>query len=99
MTGPTDNGKRAAGAYTPTRRCEGCGERKPKPELIRLVRGGDGILTVNRDGRAQTRGAYVCPSEKCISRALKAGRITRRLSAQITEEFKASVLSELTCDG
>lgn len=83
--------------YTPTRRCEGCGERRPKHELLRAVNDG-GNLLLDPCGKSQSRGAYICRSESCLKKALKSGRMTRRLSAQSTDEFRESVMRLLEKD-
>lgn len=35
----------------PLRRCNGCGESKPKKELVRVVRAGDGTVSLDLDGQ------------------------------------------------
>jgi uncharacterized protein len=59
----------------PQRTCVGCRQKRPKATLVRLVRGGDGRVRVDDNGRAWGRGAYVCPDPGCLERALKAGRL------------------------
>jgi predicted RNA-binding protein YlxR (DUF448 family) len=58
---------------TPTRTCLGCRRRRPKAELLRLVRRPDG--RVESDRAAEGRGAYVCADAECLERALKPGRL------------------------
>jgi predicted RNA-binding protein YlxR (DUF448 family) len=48
---------------------------RAKAELIRLVRDAAGVVTVDRDGRAAGRGAYVCATTECVEKALQAGRL------------------------
>ena len=60
----------------PLRRCNGCGESKPKKELVRVVRAGDGTVSLDLTGKKPGRGAYVCPSAACLAKARKAGRTT-----------------------
>lgn len=48
---------------------------KERGQLIRLVRGEDGTVLVDRRGRLPGRGAYLCPSEACLETALKRGRL------------------------
>ena len=59
--------------HTPTRTCLGCRRRRPKHEMLRLVRRADGH--VDFDGAAHGRGAYVCSDAECLERALKPGRL------------------------
>lgn len=57
----------------PIRTCLGCRCRRPKREMLRLVRATDGRVTV--DDRGPGRGAYVCRDPECQERAFKPGRL------------------------
>ena len=70
----------------PLRRCSGCGESKPKKELVRVVRAPDGSVSLDLKGKQPGRGAYVCPSKACLAKARKAKRFERALEVQIPEE-------------
>ena len=59
----------------PQRTCIGCRKVRPQAELLRLVRGADGRVHVDSGGRAEGRGAYVCPDPGCLGKALSAGRL------------------------
>ena len=70
----------------PLRRCSGCGESKPKKELVRVVRAPDGSVSLDLKGKQPGRGAYVCPSKECLAKARKVKRFERALEVQIPEE-------------
>ena len=59
----------------PQRTCIGCRKVRPQAALLRLVRGPDGRVHVDSDGRAGGRGAYVCLDPGCMGKALHAGRL------------------------
>ena len=59
----------------PQRTCIGCRKVRPKAALVRLVRGADGRVHVDDGGRAEGRGAYVCPDPGCLGKALHPGRL------------------------
>ena len=63
----------------PQRTCIGCRQVKAKAELLRLVRGGDGRVVVDRHRMAAGRGAYTCPTVQCLDKALVVGRLARAL--------------------
>ena len=44
----------------PMRKCVGCGEMKPKKELLRILRTETGEFVVDALGKANGRGAYLC---------------------------------------
>jgi len=60
-------------SHEPMRTCLGCRQRRPKGEMVRLVRRTSGH--VDADGAADGRGAYVCAELECLERALKPGRL------------------------
>lgn len=67
----------------PHRTCIGCRQVKPKQELIRLVRGADGETVVDAHGTAPGRGAYTCPTARCMEQALAPGRLARALKGAV----------------
>ena len=78
----------------PLRKCSGCGEMKPKKELIRVVKApekkdengnilSESIISLDLTGRKPGRGAYVCKSTECLKLARKARRFERAFSCQI----------------
>ena len=70
----------------PMRQCLGCREMKPKKELIRVVRSPEGEISLDFRGKANGRGAYVCPKADCLKKAVKAKALERAFSCQIPQE-------------
>ncbi len=70
----------------PVRMCSGCMQRFPKKELIRVVRGPDGDISLDATGKKSGRGAYICPKAECLKKARKAKRLERALESQIAED-------------
>ena len=70
----------------PQRQCMGCRERKAKKELIRVVRGTDGVVSLDFSGKLNGRGAYICPQMECLVKARKARSLERSLEVPIPEE-------------
>ena len=58
----------------PERQCLGCGAHKPKQELLRVVRGPDGTVTLDFTGKKPGRGAYICPDPACFKKARRGGQ-------------------------
>ena len=67
----------------PMRQCLGCREQKPKKELIRVVRSPEGEISLDFRGKANGRGAYVCPDPACLKKAIKAKALERALQTAI----------------
>ena len=70
----------------PQRQCMGCRERKAKKEMIRVVRGTDGTVSLDFSGKLNGRGAYICPQPDCLKKARKAKSLDRSLEVTIPEE-------------
>lgn len=83
----------------PLRKCSGCGEMKPKKELIRVVRSPEGEISLDQTGRKAGRGAYVCPELSCLQAARKARRLERSFSCAIPAEIYDRMEKELMADG
>ena len=50
--------------HVPMRTCVVCREKRPKRELLRIVRTPEGEVIADPTGRANGRGAYVCDSSE-----------------------------------
>lgn len=70
----------------PQRLCTGCGEMKPKKDLVRVVKPKDGEIDLDLTGRANGRGAYICPKLSCLQAARKARRFEKAFSCKIPDE-------------
>lgn len=71
----------------PMRQCLGCREMKPKKELIRVVTTPEGDVHLDRTGKANGRGAYLCPNEACLKKAAK----NKVFRAEILDQLKAEL--------
>lgn len=79
----------------PMRQCLGCREMKPKRELIRVVRSPQGEISLDFRGKAQGRGAYVCPSLDCLKKAIRSKAIERAFESPVPEEIYARLREEM----
>ena len=79
----------------PQRQCMGCRERKAKRELIRVVRGTDGNVTLDFGGKLNGRGAYICPNPECLQKAQRSKSLERSLEVPIPEEVYARLSKEM----
>ena len=67
----------------PLRKCTGCGEMKPKKELVRVVRSPEGEISLDLIGKAAGRGAYLCRDAACLQQARKAHRLERAFTCEV----------------
>ena len=79
----------------PMRMCLGCGEMKPKRELIRVVKSKEGDISLDLTGKKSGRGAYICKSVECFEKARKARKFERSFSCMISEDKINSMEGEL----
>ena len=70
----------------PMRKCVGCGERKPKKDLMRILKTETGDFVVDADGKKNGRGAYICRSADCFRKAVKSKGLERSFRQRIPEE-------------
>ena len=80
----------------PMRMCTGCGEMKPKRELVRVVKSPEGEVSLDLTGKKPGRGAYVCRSADCLRAARKARRFERAFSCRIPDEAYDRMEEELS---
>ena len=79
----------------PMRMCLGCGEMKPKRELIRVVKSKEGDISLDLTGKKSGRGAYICKSVECVEKSRKARKFERSFSCMISEDIYNSMEGEL----
>ena len=83
----------------PMRMCLGCGEMKPKKELVRVVKPKEGDISLVLTGKKAGRGAYICRSAVCLAKARKARRLEKSFSCKISDEIYDSMEEELKNGG
>lgn len=79
----------------PLRQCTGCREMKPKNELVRVIRTPENEICLDKTGRKNGRGAYLCPNLECFNKAVKSKGIERSLKTVIPEEVYKAIGEEL----
>ena len=79
----------------PMRMCTGCGQMKPKRELVRVVKSQDGEIALDLTGKKAGRGAYVCRDIEGLQKARKARRLEKAFSCRIPDEVYDRMEEEL----
>ena len=83
----------------PQRQCMGCRERKPKRELIRVVRTPEGAVSLEFGGIMNGRGSYLCPDPECLKKALRSKALDRSLEVTIPEDVYHRLEKEMEAAG
>ena len=71
----------------PERTCMGCNIKKPKKEFIRIVKSKEGNIDIDRTGKMQGRGAYICDNIECLEKLIKSKRLEKVFDMKISEEI------------
>ena len=79
----------------PLRQCTGCGEMKPKKELVRIVKTPEGEIRLDSTGKLNGRGGYICRNMQCLEAAQKKKGLNRALKAPVSEEVFTKLKEEL----
>ena len=82
----------------PQRQCMGCRDRKAKRDMIRVVRGTDGTVSLDFGGKMNGRGAYICPSPECLKKAQRSKALERSLEVEIPAEVYDRLSKEIEVD-
>ena len=65
------------------RTCIGCKCKKPKKEMIRIIKTPDGKIEIDRTGKKSGRGAYICGNDKCLDTAFRENSLKKSLKQDI----------------
>jgi len=80
----------------PLRKCTGCNEMKPKKELIRVLKTTEEEIILDKTGKKNGRGAYLCNSLDCFQKARKSKGLERSLQVKIPDEIYETLEKELS---
>lgn len=93
----------------PMRMCTGCGEMKPKKELVRVVKSPEKTdesgapqppeISLDLTGKKPGRGAYICRNPECLRAARKSRRLERAFSCPIPQEVYDRMEEEMEKGG
>ncbi|MDD7182291.1 RNase P modulator RnpM [Peptostreptococcus porci] len=79
----------------PQRKCIACQERGDKKGLIRVVKNKDNEIFLDPSGKANGRGAYVCATKECLSKAIKTKAFNRSFKMDVEDDVYSHLLDEL----
>jgi len=75
----------------PQRTCMGCNTKKDKKDLIRIVKNNKNEITIDKTGKQEGRGAYICNSVQCLEKVIKSKRLERSLDVKISEDIYSNL--------
>ena len=69
------------------RSCIGCNVKKNKQELIRIVKSKTGEIVIDKTGKLEGRGAYICGNKDCLEKIIKTNKLSITFETHVPEEF------------
>ena len=69
----------------------GCNSQKDKKDLIRIVKNKENEISIDRTGKKEGRGAYICDDIQCLERVIKSKRLEKVFDLKISEEIYESL--------
>lgn len=69
----------------------GCNSQKDKKDLIRIVKNKENEISIDKTGKKEGRGAYICDDIQCLERVIKSKRLERVFDLKISEEIYESL--------
>ena len=77
------------------RMCFICRQTFDKKELNRIVKNAENQIFLDKTGKANGRGAYICCSNDCISKLAKPKVLNRAFKCELSEEVYKNICEEL----
>lgn len=79
----------------PMRQCVGCREMKVKKEMIRIIKTAENEILLDKTGKKNGRGAYLCPTLDCLQKAAKNRGLERSLKIVVPKEILDDLIKEM----
>ena len=68
---------------------------KSKKEMIRVLKTSEEEFVLDATGKKNGRGAYICPSKECFSKAVKSKGLERSFKQAIPKEVYKKLEKEM----
>lgn len=80
----------------PQRTCIGCNVQKNKKDLIRIVINKEGKISIDKTGKANGRGAYICDNIDCLEKMIKSKKLEKNFETKINDDIYNALREEIT---
>lgn len=75
--------------------CIVCRAQSDKKELLRIVKNKEGEIFVDKTGKANGRGAYVCKDKTCFEKLCKIRALNRVFKCNVAQEVYDRIGEEI----
>ena len=82
----------------PQRTCMGCNVKKDKKEFIRIVKNKENEINIDKTGKMEGRGAYICKDVNCLALAKKGKKLERAFETEISDEIYEKLAREINVE-
>lgn len=73
------------------RTCIACNKKKEKGQLLRIVKNKNGEINIDKNGKMEGRGAYICKDINCLEIAIKKKKLEKSFSCKIESDIYESI--------
>ena len=60
---------------------------KTKKDLLRIVKNKENEISIDRTGKKEGRGAYICDNIECLEKLIKTKRLEKVFDMKISDEI------------
>ncbi len=85
----------ATGHKEKLRMCIVCRDQSDKKELLRIVKNKNGEIFVDKTGKANGRGAYVCKEKECYAKLCKTKALNKAFKCNVPQEVYEKIGVEI----
>ena len=78
-----------------TRMCFICRNTLDKKSLNRIVKNKEGQVFLDKSGKANGRGAYICNGQQCLEKLTKQKILNRAFKCELPEDVVKKICEEL----
>lgn len=77
------------------RMCIACRQMFDKKDLIRVVKNKEGQIFVDKSGKANGRGAYICSNKSCFEKLKKQKILNKAFKCMVDEQVYKQLEGEI----
>lgn len=81
------------------RKCMACNTKKDKYDLIRIVKNKKGEILIDKTGKQDGRGAYICNDIQCLNKVIKTNRIEKIFKTNIDKKIYEDIRGVIIDNG
>lgn len=77
------------------RMCIACRQMKDKRELLRIVKDKENNISIDKTGKKNGRGAYICKDKECLAKLKKQKLLNKAFKTNVSEDVYKLIEEEI----